>query len=544
MRVCACVQRFFDWHDDLTKEARARAAYAMPPPKKKNNVITVENNKAKSAEEKKTKKEEKKEEEEKKTTIKKKRGELPSGPLCLKKRHPGQSKLAINGGGSGGADGRYSRCARLGSGTYGDVFLCWDCVERCHVAIKYFKTDADNDEMPQSALREITILRRCNHPNIIRVIDTLFGAQHLQHEKETYVGGFIMPFFDGGDLHHYAVKHFSPAQQPALPVGEALPVEQKEGGDGRENDDKGGEKEKKDGEKEAASSSSSSSKSAKHPYPLHLARKLGKQLYSGLAYLHERGIIHRDIKPQNIMIDASGSRATIADFGLGRMCSVPLGPYYSGTCCTLWYRPPELLLGDRKYGVEIDLWSMALVMHEMIDGSPFYGGNGEYDQLLGIFRQMGTPTDAEWPGVQLLPEYKSTTFPQYKQRDAALECHAAHGDDCVDFMRRSLVYRPCDRLSARRATQHPFFDVVEEEVVAEEEKEKPKRRTTRAQAVKERLSPPHRIAFAARAPVRRKRSLSAPASTSPPTRLLRHGAPKKRCKSRGDDKNGGSVDDD
>jgi serine/threonine protein kinase len=400
---------------------------------------------------------------------------VPEGIVCKKKRHPRAPQTCS--GAAVAAEKRYSRCKRLGGGSYGDVFLCWDSQERQHVAIKYFKSDSFSD-MPQSALREISTMRRCNHPNVIRLIDTLFSEAHRkQHEVdgEDYIGGIIMPFFDGGDLSRYASAY------------------------------------------------AEKHKSAKAFLPVAKTRQIARQLYSGLAYLHERGIIHRDIKPQNIMIDSSGNNATICDFGLGRMCSVPLGPYYSGTCCTLWYRPPELLMGDRKYGVEVDLWSMALVVHEMLVGEPFVAGDSECDQLFGIFRALGTPHEDVWPGVSLLPEYKKT-FPQYNQRDVSPLYDALVQDEIncsllvvIEFMRKSIVYAPCNRTSARKALLDPFLTIdVSLPVTAVENASQSttvqvKERKRRVRKPVQQLSPVHRIPITKR----RKRSLSAPASTSP-----------------------------
>ena len=182
-------------------------------------------------------------------------------------------------------------------------------------------------------------------------------------------------------------------------------------------------------------------------------KRIASQVYAALAYLHGIGVIHRDIKPQNIMIDRRGERAVLCDFGLGRMCGVPLGGGFSGTCCTMWYRPPELLLGARAYGVEIDMWAAALVVHEMSTGAVFVAGNNGLDQLFGIFRRLGTPDESVWPGVTSLPHYIDS-FPVWN----AVPLESVYSDaDLVDFMRRSLVYVPAARLSAKRALEHSFL---------------------------------------------------------------------------------------
>src|SRR5690606_7499163 len=120
------------------------------------------------------------------------------------------------------------------------------------------------------------------------------------------------------------------------------------------------------------------------------------------------------------------------------------GPTYTTECCTLWYRPPELLLGARIYGVELDLWSMALVVAEMICGEALLAGDSEIGQLFETFQLLGTPNEQMWPGVTKLPDWRSS-FPQWDGKDFEALFGRA-GDEAVDFLRKSLVYAPTCRL--------------------------------------------------------------------------------------------------
>ena len=135
---------------------------------------------------------------------------------------------------------------------------------------------------------------------------------------------------------------------------------------------------------------------------------------------------------------------------------MPISPFLYRTNPSNRYRPPDLLLGSNSYGVEIDLWSAGVTVAEMIVGKPILPGDIEYDQLLKTFRLLGTPTDETWPGVTTLPDYKADTFPQWPCKDfSEVFCNA--GDDGVDFMRKTLVYQPTARMSAKRALEHPFL---------------------------------------------------------------------------------------
>uniref|UniRef100_A0A8D3C8M5 cyclin-dependent kinase n=1 Tax=Scophthalmus maximus TaxID=52904 RepID=A0A8D3C8M5_SCOMX len=135
------------------------------------------------------------------------------------------------------------------------------------------------------------------------------------------------------------------------------------------------------------------------------------QLLRGLAYCHRRKVLHRDLKPQNLLINEKGE-LKLADFGLARAKSVPTKTY-SNEVVTLWYRPPDVLLGSTEYSTPIDMWGVGCIFYEMITGRPLFPGSTVEDELHLIFRILGTPTEETWQGITTSEEFKTYNFPQY-----------------------------------------------------------------------------------------------------------------------------------
>ncbi|CAM9595305.1 unnamed protein product, partial [Laminaria digitata] len=128
------------------------------------------------------------------------------------------------------------------------------------------------------------------------------------------------------------------------------------------------------------------------------------QLLRGVAYCHHHRVLHRDLKPQNLLINREGE-LKLADFGLARAFGIPVRSY-THEVVTLWYRAPDVLMGSRKYSTPVDIWSIGCIFAEMATGRPLLTGTSESDQLARIFRQMGTPTPVMYPGLQELPDYR------------------------------------------------------------------------------------------------------------------------------------------
>lgn len=190
-----------------------------------------------------------------------------------------------------------------------------------------------------------------------------------------------------------------------------------------------------------------------HAHKKHLA----KQLFDGLNYLHRRGVLHRDIKAANILVSNTG-QLKLADFGLARFFSKRGKPDYTNRVITIWYRSPELLLGETQYGPAVDIWSAACVMVEIFTRHAIFPGDGgEINQLEKIYNVLGTPTRSEWPQLvdmawfELLrpAERKSNTFAEkYQERltPAAFE-----------LLQAMLLYDPAKRPTAGDVLEHPYF---------------------------------------------------------------------------------------
>ncbi|CAL1714766.1 unnamed protein product [Somion occarium] len=174
--------------------------------------------------------------------------------------------------------------------------------------------------------------------------------------------------------------------------------------------------------------------------------------FRGLEFCHRNWILHRDLKPNNLLIAADG-QLKLADFGLARDFA---DPGYKMTCqvITRWYRPPELLFGCRYYSTAVDIWSVGCIFAELMLRTPYLPGESDMDQLKTIFRALGTPTEEDWPGHTKLPDYVPLgQFPKTPLRDLFTAASA----DCLNLLNKCLVYDPKKRISAKEALNHPYF---------------------------------------------------------------------------------------
>lgn len=183
------------------------------------------------------------------------------------------------------------------------------------------------------------------------------------------------------------------------------------------------------------------------------------QLLRSLAYIHSLGICHRDIKPQNLLIDPATGVLKLCDFGSAKIL-VPHEPNVS-YICSRYYRAPELIFGATNYSTQIDIWSTGCVMAELIIGQPLFPGDSGIDQLVEIIKVLGTPTKEQIKAMN--PNYMDHHFPHVKPRMFAKVLTHSCPPEGVDLVSRLLDYTPHKRMTAVEALCHPFFDELRTE---------------------------------------------------------------------------------
>ncbi|XP_031567651.1 cyclin-dependent kinase 14-like [Actinia tenebrosa] len=188
------------------------------------------------------------------------------------------------------------------------------------------------------------------------------------------------------------------------------------------------------------------------------------QLLRGLAYIHQRKILHRDIKPQNLLISEKGE-LKLADFGLARAKSVP-SRTYSNEVVTLWYRPPDVLLGSKDYTTSLDIWAAGCIFVEMITGVALFPGLKDHiDQLNKIWQVLGTPTNETWPGVTKLAEYNIDTFLEYPPQRLGYVVPRLLGIDGAEKLASLMIQLdPKLRVTAKNAIHNSYFSDFPKEV--------------------------------------------------------------------------------
>ena len=185
------------------------------------------------------------------------------------------------------------------------------------------------------------------------------------------------------------------------------------------------------------------------------------QLLRGLKYCHSKKILHRDLKPQNLLIGRRGD-LKLADFGLARAKSVPTKTY-SSEVVTLWYRPPEVLLGSVNYDSSIDMWGVGCIFCEMTSGRPLFPGSSVDEELILIWRILGTPTEEVWPGITRNKEFINGKFPKYppeplRRLAPRLDTHG------LELLASLLMYDSSKRKRAHAAMSHLYFSSLGKEV--------------------------------------------------------------------------------
>ena len=284
---------------------------------------------------------------------------------------------------------KYQKLDKVGEGTYGVVYKCQNKETKKLVALKKIRLENEDEGMPSTAIREISILKQLHHPNIVNLLDLIHG------EKKLYL---VFEFLD-----HDLKKYLNLNGSPLSP---------------------------------------------------QLVKSYLYQILLAIKYCHSKRILHRDLKPQNLLIDKNGA-IKLGDFGLARAFGIPIKTL-THEILTLWYRAPEILLGQREYSTPIDIWSIGLIFYEMAHRKPLFAGDCEIDQIFKIFQMYGTPTEKTWPGITKLPEFK-LNFPQFKGK--GIQSYNTLIDHVgVDLLEKMIQLDPCKRISAKQALNHPFFD--------------------------------------------------------------------------------------
>ncbi|KAI9483516.1 MAG: kinase-like domain-containing protein [Benjaminiella poitrasii] len=172
----------------------------------------------------------------------------------------------------------------------------------------------------------------------------------------------------------------------------------------------------------------------------------------GLDHCHRHFILHRDMKPNNLLITNSGI-LKIADFGLARDWGDP-GRQMTCEVVTRWYRSPELLFGAKEYSYAVDIWAVGCIFAELMLRTPYVAGDSDIDQLTKIFHALGTPTESDWPGMSTL-----SGFMQFKQfpKVPLRQYFTAAGTDALSLLEQMLVFDPNRRWTAEECLGHSYF---------------------------------------------------------------------------------------
>ncbi|XP_065832455.1 glycogen synthase kinase-3 beta-like [Oscarella lobularis] len=197
---------------------------------------------------------------------------------------------------------------------------------------------------------------------------------------------------------------------------------------------------------------------SKQIIPLIYIKLYMYQLFRSLAYIHSHGICHRDIKPQNLLLDPESAILKLCDFGSAKVLT--RGEPNVSYICSRYYRAPELIFGATDYTSDIDVWSAGCVLAELLLGQPIFPGNSGVDQLVEIIKILGTPTREQIR--EMNPNYTDFKFPQVKAHPWHKVFRPRIPAEAISLVSQLLEYIPSKRLNPLEACAHAFFGELRE----------------------------------------------------------------------------------
>ena len=302
----------------------------------------------------------------------------------------------------------------VGKGSYGIVYKAYYIGKEEYrslygipdvVALKQIKTEKEKEGFPITALREIMILKELDHKNILKLLEVVVSEPKKEKKIEE------------GKINRDVYLVFEYMEQD---LGTIL--------------------------------------QRKIDFDLSQIKYIFHELVLGLKYLHENNILHRDLKPLNILLNAK-NEIKIGDFGLARIFSNSpnVKKIYTNQVVTVCYRAPELLLGETNYSTKIDIWSLGCILLELLTRKTTFSYNEEKLVFLSICELCGTPNEKNWPHVTELKNYDSLIPKEEKASKINNTTFPNFDDVTLDIIKKILTLNPEERITLDEILKHPFL---------------------------------------------------------------------------------------
>ena len=293
----------------------------------------------------------------------------------------------------------FSKGSKLGEGTYGSVYMATDKASGQRVALKRVKlsdSGFDREGMPITSLREISLLRRLSHRNVVELLEVVVG-----NRADAVFLVFEFCAFDLARLIDTMERPFSQGE----------------------------------------------------------VKWMMAELLRAVTYLHANHVMHRDLKMSNLLLSDDGT-LKVCDFGLARTCQGSShsdnGPY-TPRVVTLWYRAPELLLGAISYGPAVDMWSVGCIMGELLLHRPLLPAATELAQMQAICELLGTPSLRIWPDVSQLPLWGKLRLPDQPYNDLPAKFAKLRPSEAtLELLNSFLTFDPQKRIASSAALAHAY----------------------------------------------------------------------------------------